>query len=94
MMTKTDNIFDTYIVYVEDGEEITHRKGASVEADAFFTEVARALCFADYSGIEILKIVFRGQEYFYKKWQPDMFFEFEDKDGNVVWSAYVPEWEH
>ena len=93
MTEKYDN-FDTYIIYVEDGKQIRLDEPVSTTEDDFFHEVSKALCFADCSGIEIEKIVFRGKEYFYKGWQPNMLYEFTDENDRTFWSDCFPEWEH
>jgi hypothetical protein len=35
-----------------------------------------------------------GKKILYVGWQPGMLFEFENEDGDIVYSAEFPEWDH
>ena len=77
-----------------EGEESTHTLPASTSADAFFTSVAKIICFSDCSGEEVKDIRFHGKQYEYQGWQPGMKYEFEPLTGGESWVGYFPNWDH
>ena len=62
--------------------------------DEFLRMVSHDICFEDCSPIQVERIVFRDRVLKYVGWQPGMLYEYEDSDGNVVWSCRFPEWDH
>lgn len=77
---------ECFYVHIKDMDECS--------MDEIFYTAANMIAFNDCSDIEVIDIVINNEEYFYVGWQPDMLFEFEDKDGNVVWRRYFPNWNH
>ena len=44
---------------------------------------------------DIVEIMWAGHPVEYLGWQPDMLFEFRDiESGEILYSAYFPEWDH
>lgn len=57
-------------------------------------EAAYTYCFTNYIEVEVKAVYCGGQEVFYEGWQPDMLFEFTDKNGTTIFSRQFPNWEH
>lgn len=82
-----------YIYTDRDGNVYANHFG-NVDADFFFTNVSRKICFDDLDDIIVQKIFYKGKEVEYVGWQSGMKFKYTDLDGNTVWVGYFPEWDH
>ena len=60
----------------------------------FFREVSNVIAFGDCTGFSIVSIELDGKLIEYVGWQPNMFFEYQDLDGETVWYGSFPEWDH
>lgn len=60
----------------------------------WFAKLAKTIAFIDCSAEIVTSIVHKGQEITYAGWKPGMRYEFIDAEGNIVWSASFPEWDH
>lgn len=83
-----------YIEYELYGEIEIKKFPDNASMDGVFREAANMIRFFDCTDIEIERIVFNNEEYEYAGWQPDMLFEFKNRNGSIVWSRYFPNWEH
>ena len=92
----SDIISDTcetfFVVEHEDGIYIRGLDEGSY--DQWFTQLAKTIAFDDCSGERVLYIMYKGKELHYAGWKPGMLMEFADKNGNTIWSASFPEWDH
>ena len=85
-----------YLVYDFDEEQEVrvHKTYSPDEADKMLKDVSKTICFSDCSDERVTKIIYRGKAVTYSGWQPGMVYEFVDGQGNVVYTAIHPEWEH
>lgn len=83
---------ENHLILIEpDGEE---RQIAYADSEGLFEDAAKVYCFSDCCDEAVKEIVFDGKQCFYCGWQPNMLYEFVDEDGNKVFSAYYPDWDH
>lgn len=66
----------------------------SIDIDKFFSEVSNIVAFGDCTDYTVTDIRFDGKEVHYAGWQPKMVYEYKNLDGNTVWVANFPEWDH
>lgn len=83
-----------YYTYMTDAGTHYVKDFPSTSADAFFREVSNIIAFGDCSGDTVVHIFFDGKPIEYVGWQKNMFFEYQDLDGETVWSGNFPEWDH
>ena len=62
--------------------------------DKFFTEVSKRIAFGDCTEETVTEIYWQGKKIEYAGWQSNMIFEYKDVNGNTVWIADFPEWDH
>lgn len=84
----------SFVVYRDNGAVGTMCFDPGTSEDAMFTKVAKMICYADCTGIEVEYIAINDCRYDYAGWQPGMLFEFLDEDGCSYWSQSFPGWEH
>lgn len=84
----------SFVVYRDNGAVATIRFDNETDEDVIFTQVAKMICYADCTDIDVEYIAINDRRYDYAGWQPNMLFEFLDEDGNSYWAQSFPEWEH
>ena len=78
-----------------DSEGVAHSiTYGPTEANKFFTDISRRICFNDCFSITVRKIYYKGKEIEYAGWQSGMRFEYKDLDGNTVWVGVFEHWDH
>lgn len=82
-----------YYQYEFEDELETCELDNEISAQDFFGRVATELAMADITDTSMEKIVFRGREWHYIGWQPDMLFEFHAVGFKPV-RIWLPEWDH
>lgn len=93
-VTSFDDLTPSWYIYTDD-EGIAHNiTYGPMEANEFFTDVSRRICFDDCSGETVHKIYYKGKEVNYVGWQPGMKYEYKDLDGNTVWVGVFEHWDH
>lgn len=60
-----------------------------------FRWVSKIICFSDCDeSTDILQIVYEGKEVHYGGWKQGMHYTFYDKDNNLVYENWFPQWDH
>ena len=83
-----------YYTYKTDAGTHYVKDFPSTSANIFFREVSNIIAFGDCSGNTVVHIFFDGKPVEYAGWQKGMIFEYQDLDGETVWSGNFPEWDH
>jgi hypothetical protein len=87
-------ITDTFIVY-ENSEGSTEVWAfEKIDMDKFFYRISKHYAFSDCSMEHITRIYYKGKEIEYVGWQPNMKFEYKDRNSNTIWIGEFPEWNH
>ena len=92
--TNYDDLAPSWYIYADCERNIYSKHFGDADADFFFTNVSKKICFDDCDDDTVLKIFYKGKEVEYAGWQPGMKYEYKDLDGNTVWVGYFPEWDH
>ena len=75
--------------------KIEYRYFEKGDVGALCHKASEFYAWSDYDNTyEIVEIMCNGKKLRYLGWQPDMLFEFVNEDGDVVYSANFPQWEH
>ena len=90
------NGYHTFVKYEQEGESgIDFYSDSPEDADKVLYDVSYMICFADCCDISVNRIVIQGYEVEYAGWQPDMLFEYIDKEtGESIWSRHFSRWNH
>ena len=84
----------SFYIYT-DSEGIAHSVTyEKIDTDKFFYEISRRIAFDDLTGEEVIDIYWRGMRVEYAGWQRGMKFDFEDLNGNIVWTGTFEDWDH
>ena len=89
-----DDFAPSWYVYTDWEGNAYAKHFGNVDADFFFTNVSKKICFDDLYDENVQKIYFKGKEVDYVGWQPGMKYEYKDLDGNTIWVGYFEEWNH
>jgi hypothetical protein len=84
---------ETFYV-VETNEETYVKAYEHIDMDKFFYEVSKHLAFADCSDERIITIYWKGNEIQYAGWQPNMRYEYKNRQNKTIWVGDFPEWDH
>ena len=87
-------MYNTFYIVESNDSIYTIPRDPDKSLDWWFTQLAHTIAFDDCSGERILFISYEGKEIRYAGWKPGMLMEFEDKEGNTIWSQAFPEWDH
>lgn len=89
-----DDFMPSWYIYTDSEGNAYSKTFGKVDADFFFTNVSKRICFDDCSDETVHKIYYKGKEVYYVGWQRGMKYEYRDLDGNAVWVGYFSEWDH
>lgn len=89
-----DDFTPSWYIYTDWEGNVYVKHFGTVNADLFFTNVSKKICFDDLDDTNVDKIFYKGKEVFYAGWQPCMKYEYTDAEGNTVWVGYFEEWDH
>ena len=90
----TESFAPSWYIYTDDDGEPHCVTYGYEDSGKFFTDVSRKIAYSDCSGENVQKIYHKGKEIEYVGWQFGMRFEYQDLDGETVWSGSFPEWDH
>ena len=92
--TNYDDFTPSWYIYTDYERNVYAKHFGGADADFFFTNVSKKICFDDCDDDTVVKIYYKGKEVRYVGWQPCMKYEYKDLDGNTVWVGEFPEWDH
>lgn len=93
MSTKNSRNYIT-VVSSEDLGFYTKIFPKDISEDEFYYRVSNRISMSDCTGEEILTMVYHGQEVKYYGWEPNEHFIYKDLNGNTVYEAWYPEFDH
>ena len=65
-----------------------------IDTDKFFYEISKRIAFDDLTNETVTDIYWRGMRIEYAGWKPCMKFDYEDRNGNIVWTGTFEDWDH